>query len=65
MTLKKENAAPDVVVGAATGQHLCNSRDSIYVTLRSVYQMLPRPAMKKLPCRRLIRDQILSLRIQI
>ena len=29
MTLKKENAAPDVVVGAATGQHLCNSEISI------------------------------------
>ena len=29
MTLKKENAAPDVVVGATTGQHLCNSEISI------------------------------------
>ena len=29
MTLKKENAAPDVVVGAATGQHLYNTEISI------------------------------------
>lgn len=29
MALNKENAAPDVTVGAATGQHLCNSEISI------------------------------------
>jgi len=29
MALKKENAVPDVTVGAATGQHLCNSEISI------------------------------------
>lgn len=57
MTLKKENAAPDVVVGAATGQHLCNSEISI-----------PNAAPagnEKIAGRRLIRNQILSLRIQI
>lgn len=29
MAVNKENAAPDVTVGAATGQHLCNSEISI------------------------------------
>ena len=29
MALNKENAAPEVTVGAATGQHLCNSEISI------------------------------------
>ena len=29
MAVNKENAAPDVTVGAVTGQHLCNSEISI------------------------------------
>ena len=29
MAVNKENAAPEVTVGAATGQHLCNSEISI------------------------------------
>lgn len=29
MALNKENAAPDVTAGTATGQHLCNDKSSI------------------------------------